>query len=194
MHLIDELHRLTDRLTPRGHLPSSIPSLLSLLQTGVMPDVEDGVKPTDLGEPGTDGFCELTTSFQTLSPMRLPFQQLARLQMVSPQLVDATLLLGLSCRPEGKLLTEPIGSMLDQGADRCVEVVTEGGRVQGCFAGIVACIAVVLPDVICSQDGRKDDVLVSSPQLRAFLSPSASDSQNVSRSPTVTSQLPLSLV
>lgn len=74
VHLVNQLDRLTDSVVPRLHLPSRISCLLPLLQGWVVPNVEDGVQSTDLGEPSSDGFSVPPASLETFAPVLLPFQ------------------------------------------------------------------------------------------------------------------------
>lgn len=161
MHLIDELDRLAYSVVPRVYLPRCVAGLFPLLKGGVVPDVEHGVQAADLCEPRADGLGVAPARLEALAPVLLPLEELARLEVVGAQLVDAARLLRVRRRPKSKLLAQPVGAALEEGPQRSVEVGAQRRLVQRSDARVVASVPVVLPDVVCVGGGGEISVCVS---------------------------------
>ena len=157
VHLVDKLDRLTDGVVPGLDLPCLVPGPLSLVQGGILPDMEDGVQTANLGEPRTNGLDKLPACLQATPPVLFPFEQVAWLKMVGPQLVETVGGARRRRRPKGEFLGEPVGAVREQRAEAAGELLKIRVGAESGFGLVVARVAVVLPNVVEGLEIADDD-------------------------------------
>ncbi|KAI3488189.1 hypothetical protein L1887_47728 [Cichorium endivia] len=148
MHLVDEFDGLGDGVVPGLDLPCLVSGAFALFERGILPDVEDGVESSDLGEPGADGLYELATRLEAAPPVLLPLEQMAGLEVVRPELVQAVGGARGRRGPEAELLGEPVGSIAEQRAQLLCELLKVCVLSERRLGLVVSGVAVVLPDVV----------------------------------------------
>lgn len=99
-------------------------------------------------QPGTNRLSILSPCLEAFAPVLLPLQELARSQVVCPELVNPAQFTRRGSGPKRKLLTQPVGSVSQQWSDSRIEVLDERCFAQRVAALVIPCISVVLPDVV----------------------------------------------
>lgn len=98
---------------------------------------------------GTHTFHDLPPCRETLLPVRLPLEQVSRVQSVAPELEDAAELAGRGGGPEAEFLHQARALGVDEGLELAVELGELGVVLDAVDGGVVAGVALVLPDVDC---------------------------------------------
>ena len=147
LHGLDQRDRLVNRVGPSVDAPGFFATDLALLEVGKLPHVVHSVELTDLDEPRSDAFHDLTTRGQATSPVRLPLQQVSWVQGVRTKLEDATKTAGRGGWPEAELLHQ--GGALR--GDKRLELAVKGREIRVLADFVERCmvsgVALVLPDV-----------------------------------------------
>ena len=146
-HILDQRYSLVHRITPTLHSPAHLPPCLALLQVRKLPQVMDRVDIANLHEPCPDSFHYFASRSQSLAPVRLPLQKISGVQVIGAQLKEATQPAWRGCRPEREFLHERRFFARDEGFERPVKGGKVGMRGNGVEGGVVALVALVLPDV-----------------------------------------------
>lgn len=154
LHRLNQRHSLVHRVSPTLDTPALLSSDLSLLQIGKLPEMMHRIQLTNLYKPRTDALHDLSTGLEPTPPMRLPFEQVARVQSVGAEFEEAAQRARGRGRPEGEFLHERGAFAVDQG----LELLVEGGEVGVVLdvvqRAVVARVALVLPDVHCRQSSQ----------------------------------------
>lgn len=123
LHGLNEWHSLVNCLAPSWYAPALLSPGAALLEVGELPQVVDFVESSYLNEPccgnvstrelashvephTSHSLHDFSSSSQTLLPVRLPFQEVARVQSVGSKLKDATQLSRRRSWPEAEFLHE----------------------------------------------------------------------------------------
>lgn len=107
----------------------------------------DGVELADLHEPGAHALHDLAAGLEALAPVRLPFQQVARVQRVRAELEEPAELPRRRGRPEAELLHERDVFGRNERFERQLEGRVVGMSRDSMQGIVVAVIALILPDV-----------------------------------------------
>lgn len=154
LHLLDQRHRLVDSVAPALDGPALLTSLAAFLKVGKLPEVVDSVEIANLDEPGANALHNFTTSLEATAPVRLPLEQVARMQRVRSELKNTAELSGRSCGPERKLLHQRNVLTVNERVELAVKLGKAGIVRDGVSRVVVALVFLVFPDVNC-------DLLVS---------------------------------
>jgi hypothetical protein len=90
LHLLDQRYRLVNSISPSWNLPTALTAELALLQVGKLPEMMDNVQISYLNEPSANTFHDFSTSLESLAPMRLPLEKIARVQSVRAKLKETS--------------------------------------------------------------------------------------------------------
>src|SRR3569833_188988 len=143
----DQRHRLMHRLGPALYAPTLFAAYLALLQVGKLPQVVNGVKISYLHEPGAHPFHHLTPGLEAPPPMRLPFEEVNRVEGVGAELEEAAKLSGRRRWPEGELLHERGVLVANERFQLVVEVGEIGLIGDGMKGGMIALVSLIFPDM-----------------------------------------------
>lgn len=157
------------RIAPPWHAPALLATCPTLLEIRELPKVVHDIEVADLREPcshawnyvstvspwigklkGKLTFHHLSPCSQTLLPMCLPLEQVARVECVRAQLKDTTQLSWRGRRPEPELLHQRRLLAGDELLKLAVELGELGVILDRVKRSMVAGITLVLPDVDCS--------------------------------------------
>lgn len=147
LHVLDQRHCLVDSVAPALDRPALLASLAALLEVGKLPEMVDRVEVADLDEPGADALHDFTTSLEATTPVRLPLEQVSRVQRVRSELENTAELSGRSCGPEGKLLHQRHVLTVDERVELAVEFGEAGIMRDGVSRLVVTLVLLVFPDV-----------------------------------------------
>ena len=149
------MHRLSPSLDPPAHLAPR----LALLEIGKLPKMMHGVQVADLDEPRAHALHDLSSGFQSLTPVGLPFQEVAGVQGVGAEFEEAAEFAGRCGGPEGELLHQGGFFVGYKAFEVDVEVGEFGVRGDAVEGGMVAVVALVFPDMDCTACVRQDSIM-----------------------------------
>jgi hypothetical protein len=136
-----------NRIAPALHTPALLAAHLPLLQIRKLPEVMHRIQLADLHEPGADALHDFTPGPQPAAPVRLPFEQVARVQRVGAQLEYTAQLARGGCGPEGKFLHQRHTFAGYEGFELGIKRREVGMVGDGMEGVMVAMIALVFPNM-----------------------------------------------
>lgn len=149
LHLLNQRNRLVHRVGPALYAPALLTANLALLEVGKLPQVVHRVEVANLHKPRAHALHDLAPRLEPAPPVRLPLEQVAGVQRVRAQLKEAAEVARGRGGPEAELLHQRAVLVADERAQLLVELGVLGVVRDGVERGVVALVALVLPDVDC---------------------------------------------
>ena len=137
------------RIGPALDAPALLAANLALLEVGKLPQVVYRIEVTDLDEPGADALHDLPSGLETPAPVRLPLEEVSRVQRVRAELEQTAELAGRRGGPEAELLHQRAVLPADQAPKLAIKLGELGVLCDGVERGVVALVALVFPDMDC---------------------------------------------
>jgi hypothetical protein len=149
LHALNQGHGLVHGIRPAFDTPALLTLQFALLQVRKLPQMMHSIQIANLNKPSTNALHDLTSCFQTLTPVRLPFEQVAWVERVGAQFEDTTELARGRGGPEGEFLHQRDALARDQSLELGVEGGELGVVLDAVERSMVTGVSLVFPDVHC---------------------------------------------